>query len=139
LQGLVTLTESRDEDGGFCTVPGFYKHLNEWCELTKDMDVCQRASGRFDFLNVPKEDPLIFDLANIPARAGALIIWRGEQPHCNYPNSSNRLRMNQYVKMLPAHQGAPGTEERTSMLKKMLPTDFQVSALGRKVFGLEKW
>jgi len=36
LQGLVNLVDSTEDDGGFCTVPGFHKYLKDWTTKTKD-------------------------------------------------------------------------------------------------------
>jgi len=34
-------------------------------------------------------------------RAGSLVVWSSTMPHCNFPNSSSRFRMCQYIKMFP--------------------------------------
>jgi len=138
LQGLITLVNSREEDGGFCTVPSFHKHLEEWSEATKDTDYA-RGNKTLTLVNVPKADPITDQLQKISSRAGSLIIWRGEQPHCNYPNDSNRFRINQYLKMFPAQEGGVGTSDRKRKVKENLPKDFQISELGRKLFGLNDW
>jgi len=141
LQGLIVLCDSRDQDGGFCTVPGFHKHLAEWANLTKDTKYPARAEFTHDFVTVPNEDNLHKLLKNITARAGSLIIWRSEQPHCNYPNDSERFRFNIYIKMFPAHNGAPGTKARMNDLLSILPADFKnwVTPLGSKLLGLTSW
>jgi len=104
LQGLIALIESREEDGGFCTVPAFHKNLKEWSESTINSSVSKRTKNTFDFITVPKEDPMQNQIEKIPMRAGSLLIWSSEQPHCNYPNDSDRFRMNFYLKYFPAHE-----------------------------------
>jgi hypothetical protein len=78
-------------------------------------------------------------LQRITSRSGSLIVWRGEEPHCNYPNDSNRFRFNQYLKMIPAQHGKDGSDLRQQKLNELLPGDFQVTELGQKLFGLKHW
>lgn len=78
-------------------------------------------------------------LENITMRAGSAVLWRGEQPHCNFPNNSNRLRLNQYFKFLPARWNGSNTDYRLKLIKEKLPQDFTVSALGKKLFGFESY
>jgi hypothetical protein len=47
--------------------------------------------------------------------------------------------MNQYIKMLPAMEKKPGTGIRKQEILKLLPPDFQLTELGRRLFGLESW
>jgi hypothetical protein len=68
-----------------------------------------------------------------------LVIWSSELPHCNYANDSDRFRICHYVKMMPAYEGYPGTEFRSRQMKQMIPKEFQISELGKKMFGLESW
>ena len=76
----------------------------------------------------------------ISARAGSLIVWMGEQPHCNYPNDSSRFRINQYVKMFPAQEGGENTEIRKQAIEQMAQKQgLGISPLGRKMLGLERW
>lgn len=110
-------------------------------------------------------DPMFNQVQKITARAGSLIgkwwyyssscivvsevslqttecvhqVWSSEQPHCNYPNDSDRFRINQYIKMFPAQEGGPNTNVRADTIKQMLPKNFQVSELGMKLLGLKSW
>jgi len=138
LQGLIAITESREEDGGFCTVPGFHKYLKDWSERTFPSDYCASNIKRMPFVHVPDNDPMIKQLQKITARAGSLVVWSSEQPHCNFPNRSNRFRMNQYVKMFPAQEGGDGTDERKETITLMTKS-VEVTPIGSKLFGLENW
>ena len=55
----------------------------------------------FDFLEVPKSDPMQAWTQPVPMRAGSLLVWNSELPHCNYANDSDKFRMVQYVKCFP--------------------------------------
>ena len=72
-------------------------------------------------------------------RAGSIVIWTSELPHCNYPNDSNRFRMNQYIRMFPAQEGKPNTDARRETLLRILPKDLVVDDLGYKLLGISSW
>lgn len=75
----------------------------------------------------------------ITSRAGSLIVWRSEQPHCNYPNDSQQFRINQYVKMFPAQENGKGIKLRQEMMDTILPTNFTLSGQDLKLLGKKKW
>ncbi|PRP81536.1 hypothetical protein PROFUN_10898 [Planoprotostelium fungivorum] len=122
LQGLVCLTESTEDDG-------------EWVELTKDTDYCENAGSRLDFVSVPSGDPMEKQIQKISARAGSLVVWRSEQPHCNFPNNSDRFRINQYIKMFPSQAGKPGEDIRKTTVEKPGQEAFRLGrlAVGQRV------
>eukprot|EP01119_Soliformovum_irregulare_P023817 TRINITY_DN8400_c0_g1_i1.p1 TRINITY_DN8400_c0_g1~~TRINITY_DN8400_c0_g1_i1.p1 ORF type:complete len:373 (-),score=57.70 TRINITY_DN8400_c0_g1_i1:73-1191(-) len=138
LQGLINLIDCRVQDGGFCCVPGFHRHLKDWSEKTMHTKPQIRA-GNPDYVSVPKDDPMHLQLEKISCRSGSLIIWSSELPHCNYANDSDRFRMNQYIKMFPQQNGKPGVNQRKTLLTSSLPKGFEPSELGKKLFGLASW
>jgi len=138
LQGILTLVDSYVGDGGFCCVPGFHKHLKKWCERTGHSRYAEKTATNFGFVNVPKGEVINEQVQKISSRAGSLVVWSSELPHCNYPNDSNRFRINQYIKMMPAQEGGAGTDIRRGMMMEYT-NDVEVSPLGRKVLGLENW
>jgi len=139
LQGLISFSDSTENDGGFATVPGFHKNLKSWSESTKNTNYCIRQEYTYDYVSTPKGDPMISQLRKISSRSGSLIIWRSEQPHCNYPNNSNKFRINQYLKMFPAQPKGENVGERKEVLKKIIPKDLEITPLGKKLFGMENW
>jgi len=98
----------------------------------------RKNKTRYTFVNVPKADKMSNGVFKVSARAGSLIVWSSELPHCNYPNDSSRFRMNYYIKMFPAQEGGKGTEIRKGMIENYLEGKV-VSKLGRNLFGLEPW
>jgi len=58
LQGLINLTDAKENDGGFCAVPGFHKHLKEWSDLTKDTACAKMSLSNFDLVNLPPDDSI---------------------------------------------------------------------------------
>jgi len=138
LQGILTLVDSRVGDGGFCCVPGFHNHLRSWCEKTQMSRTAECVGTNHSFVNVPKGDFLTEQVQKISSRAGSYVVWSSELPHCNYPNDSNRFRINQYIRMFPAQEGAPGTDIRVGMMEEYTK-EVEVTDLGKKVLGLESW
>jgi len=119
IQGLIALSDSNDDDGGFCCVPGFHKFLKEWAEKTVNTDFCEESINRYDYVNVPKGDPLHDALQKITCREGSLIVWNSQLPHCNFPNHSNKFRINQYLKMFPAQPNGKGVSYRKQILAEI--------------------
>eukprot|EP01127_Copromyxa_protea_P005206 TRINITY_DN150_c1_g1_i7.p1 TRINITY_DN150_c1_g1~~TRINITY_DN150_c1_g1_i7.p1 ORF type:complete len:231 (-),score=38.35 TRINITY_DN150_c1_g1_i7:80-772(-) len=137
-QGILNLVDSKEGDGGFCCVPGFHKHLKEYATLTANTQYARQSLVSRSFVNVPQDDPLNKQVKKISLRAGSMVVWNSELPHCNYPNESSKFRINQYLKMFPAKEGFPNTDVRTEILEEMTE-NIEVTELGRKLFGLEKW
>jgi hypothetical protein len=90
-------------------------------------------------VNVHEEDSIHNLLEKITVRAGGLIIWSSEMPHCNYPNDSSRFRMNQYIKMFPAQEQGKGATERRAQMRRIVPPNLSVDETGQKLLGLESW
>lgn len=94
LQGILALSDSTENTGGFICIPGFHKEWHEYCKLDRpDQHVCPFTS--------PK-DPRA---EKVFVRPGSLIIWDSRLPHCNYPNESKEyFRLVQYITYFPASQ-----------------------------------
>lgn len=52
LQGILNLVDSRDEDGGFCCVPGFHKHIQTYAKKTADSAHAQKNKLNLSFVSV---------------------------------------------------------------------------------------
>jgi len=133
VQGLVALVDSRKDDGGFITVPGFTSYLPEWSKKTK------KYNG-MHFVGVKKNQKFIEKAQKITMRAGSVVIWNSCQPHCNFSNNSSNFRFCQYIKMFPASLANPTPAEfkaRAAALRSLLPKSFKVSETGQQVFGFK--
>ena len=51
--GILCLSDCSDIEGGFCCVPGFQKHIEEWSTLMKDTSYCKENDQKFDFFSIP--------------------------------------------------------------------------------------
>mmetsp|Transcript_36415 Transcript_36415/g.76446 ORF Transcript_36415/g.76446 Transcript_36415/m.76446 type:complete len:152 (+) Transcript_36415:1-456(+) len=134
VQGLLALSDTREEDGGFLCVPGSHRIAKEWA-IRNGWDRCN-----FPGQLRPKPDDSLQQHAQcIPVRAGSLVIWNQFTFHANYPNRSGRWRLNQYVRMYPSEKTrffsiAPHPED--------YPRDFienTITPLGRRLFGMDLW
>ena len=90
VQGLLVLSDTAEDQGGFQCVPGFHKQLEAWAK--------NQPSDR----PARRPDTKGMEIRNIPASAGDFIIWHSGLPHGNSRNYSNLPRLCQYITMNPA-------------------------------------
>jgi len=135
VQGLLNLVDARTEDGGFLCVPGFHKHVREWSALPEVQPVAAEWRESFDFLMVPGADPMQRHVRPVPMRAGALLVWNSELPHCNYSNDSDRFRMVQYVKCFPV----PGPESKGLDKRRLCLSAMVGASLGMGLGAAEQF
>jgi hypothetical protein len=133
LQGLVAFLDAREEDGGFYCIPGFHKHIREWADARREY------LNDSDFVTIPQNDEILQYAQKIPIRAGSMVVWESSLPHSNFPNSSDRFRMGQYIKMFPARTHAPQKylDFRKSEILNGLPKGQILSNDQKKLLGLE--
>jgi len=92
VQGVLSLSDSTLETGGFQCIPEIYRNFDEWVK-TQPPD---RNTWR------PGIDG--FEVVQVETRAGDLLIWDSLLPHGIRPNRSNRPRLAQYITMFPAQE-----------------------------------
>jgi hypothetical protein len=150
LQGVLALTDTTAEMGGFCCIPGFHKNLAEW--------IAAQPEGRNprapDLTRLPEG----FKVTPIPMKAGDIVIWNRLLAHGNGRNEGTRPRLAQYITMYPASDDAAAREERIACWRdrhapvyweKDIPEKYRgrekanppadLSPLGRKLLGLDTW
>jgi hypothetical protein len=146
VQGVLCLTDTEADQGGFQCVPGMHRNLEAWIATQP-----------------PDRDPRVPDLTGrtvvpVPGRAGDLIIWNRLLPHGNGHNVSDRPRLAQYLLMYP--ERFHNEEERQRRIRlwqerlcpggRAFPGDprgkeqreyrtAELSELGRRLLGLEPW
>jgi len=143
VQGVLCLTDTTADMGGFRCVPGFHKTAVEW--------IRSHAPGqKLDFESLPA--------IPIPGKAGDLLIWHRLLAHGNGHNTSNRPRLAQYISMFPARENdEPGRRRRIEMWQTRTPpeatwvvgderrweqthgTTATLTPLGRKLLGIDLW
>jgi len=90
VQGVLSLSDSTIETGGFQCVPEIYRNFSQW--------VRTQPSDRNTWM--PDVDGC--EIVQIETRAGDLMIWNSLLPHGIRPNRSTRPRLAQYITMFPA-------------------------------------
>ncbi|MBI4531852.1 MAG: phytanoyl-CoA dioxygenase family protein [Candidatus Latescibacteria bacterium] len=144
VQGVLYLTDTAENQGGFQCVPGFHRKFEEWGQSQSE----DSAS--------PPPDPTGLEVQKIPGKAGDLVIWQSLLPHGNSRNTSDRPRLAQYITMFPT--GEKNEEARQSRIRlwrdRLSPDGFPgdprgleqqygkpatLTALGKKLLGLEVW
>ena len=144
VQGVLYLTDTEEDQGGFQCVPGFHNQFHEWVK-TQPLD----------------RDPHLPDLTGltlkkVPGKAGDLAIWHSLLPHGNSRNTFDRPRWSQYIQMTPAREDDDAArKKRIAMWRdRLTPPDFprdprrveqyggrraKLTRLGRKLLGLDRW
>jgi len=94
------------------------------------------------FIVLPSNHPLHQKALRITSRKGSLILWDQRVCHGSAPNHSGNFRYAQFFKVFPADI----SEERFRLRKKAVEErvkqanfEGELTPLGRKMFGLERW
>jgi ectoine hydroxylase-related dioxygenase (phytanoyl-CoA dioxygenase family) len=89
LQGILYLTDTKENQGAFSLVPGFQNNIENWLnELPKTA-------------NPRNENLYALGVKGIEANAGDFIIWHQALPHGSSVNTSDRPRFVQYINYAP--------------------------------------
>jgi Phytanoyl-CoA dioxygenase (PhyH) len=146
-QGVVGLTDTATDQGGFRCVPSLYRDREAWPHKP-----ITAADGEKNWLADVEGREIVY----VPARARDLILWNPLLAHGNSKNLSSRPRMAFYVLMgradrwdeqapqtsvaswrtgqcVPWWRGRPGYER----VEPWPPA--KLTELGRKLLGLEEW
>jgi hypothetical protein len=146
VQGVLALTDTDEEMGGFQGVPELYRTLDTW--------IASQPADRNPFA----PDLKGFSITPIPAQAGDLIIWNRLFPHGNGHNVSDRPRFAQYISMSPARpENEELRQDRIRRWRERLSPDAswapgdprhweqeqsqtaELTPLGRRLLGLDLW
>ncbi len=141
VQGVLALTDTDDDMGGFQCVPEVYRNLEAWLTLhAAELDGEPRFSRD--------------EITRVPMRAGDLLIWSGHLPHGNGLNRSDRLRLAQYVMMNHPRDDDARDEriaawrDKTHAFGSRHPANREsftddppaaLTPLGRRLLGLDPW
>lgn len=145
VQGVLSLVDVSEEQGGLQVVPGFHNIIEEWIKTQP----ANRDPWHPDIKG--------FELKHLASNAGDLIIWHSLLPHGTGHNRSNRPRIAQYITMYPAPEPHQTPHERISQWQEHRPpgdrifpgdsrkweeqhgTTAELTPLGRKLLGLDPW
>lgn len=150
VQGVLYLTDTSEEMGGFTCVPGFHNDLEEWI---KDQPETRNPRAP-DLSRLPPNRKVI----PVAGNAGDFVIWDKRLAHGNGRNLSDKPRLAQYITMFPADDtNTAFREQRVSWWRDRTPppydwvvgdprdrerthgTTAELTPLGRRLLGLDDW
>ncbi|MEM6320413.1 MAG: phytanoyl-CoA dioxygenase family protein [Bacteroidota bacterium] len=150
VQGVLALGDQTDENmGGFQCIPWLFRNYETW----KQTQPADRNHFQPDTTGL--EDKIV----KVPMEAGDLLIFNSLQPHGIRPNLSNdKMRMAQYISMMPAEEDNEGLREWrvNSWKNRIAPEGYafpgdprnweqtkyetaELTELGEKLLGLKNW
>jgi ectoine hydroxylase-related dioxygenase (phytanoyl-CoA dioxygenase family) len=147
VQGVLALTDTDENMGGFQCIPELYKELDTWVKRQQEVQELTRMPNLSDYT-----------ITKVPLHAGDIVIWRNLLPHGNGVNRSPQPRLAQYISMSLAHEydiQAVQTrincwQQNTPPPNPFFPGDprrieerreqsAQLTTLGHKLLGIERW
>ena len=144
VQGVLYLTDTAEDQGGFQCVPGFNNTFEEWVK-TQPED-----------RNPHNPDLAGLDVKVIPGNAGDLLIWHRLLAHGNGHNTSDKPRLAQYITMSPARtDDEEARQARVTSWQERRPMPnwpgdpraweqekqqtAELTSLGKKLLGVDLW
>lgn len=145
VQGVLALTDTAADMGGFQCVPELYRELGDW--------IAHQPADR----DPRRPDLTGFSITKLAMQAGDLVIWTTLLPHGNGHNVSDRVRLAQYITMNPAEEdNSELRETRTACWRdkrpfpsRAFPGDprgieqqtppAELTPVGRKLLGIDTW
>ncbi|MEM1327432.1 MAG: phytanoyl-CoA dioxygenase family protein [Bacteroidota bacterium] len=149
VQGVLALADQTDQNmGGFQCIPWLFRNYDTW-KLTQPED-----RNRFQ----PDISDLEDKLVKVPMEAGDLLIFNSSLPHGIRPNHSDKVRVAQYVSMMPAQEEETALREWRvrSWWERVAPEGYafpgdprnwerekyetaKLTELGERLLGLKSW
>jgi ectoine hydroxylase-related dioxygenase (phytanoyl-CoA dioxygenase family) len=150
VQGVLALADQTDlEMGGFQCIPWLYRNYDSWKQSQPE------DRNRFQ----PDTKGLEEHFVKVPLEAGDLLIFNSLEPHGIRPNNSkDKVRIAQYISMMPAEEENIALKEwRINSWKNRIapeghafpgdPRNWEqtkyntakLSTLGEKLLGLKSW
>ena len=144
VQGVLYLTDTAENQGGFQCIPGFHKKFYSWVK-TQPAD-----------RNPHSPDLTGLEVKPIAGKAGDLLIWHRLLAHGNGYNKSEKPRLAQYITMSPAQENNQNSRrQRIQAWQERRPTPgwpgdpreweykhgttAELTLLGKKLLGAEPW
>lgn len=146
VQGVLALTDTEPDMGGFQCIPETYQDLANYLKTQTPEQI---ASRNPDYTGYTITHPRL--------AAGDLIVWTTQLLHGNGHNTSHTPRFCQYISMNPAVSDAAAREQRVDIWRRnthpagpAFPGDprgieetrsepAQLTDLGRKLLGVDPW
>ncbi|CCI46534.1 unnamed protein product [Albugo candida] len=143
VQGLLTLSDCPEGNGGFHCVPKFTDGtFFNWASSHRNTYGSLSSVASRNFVEVPDDDDMRENIRRVPMKAGSLLVWNSQLPHGNFPNTGFDFRMVQYIKMIPVRdprEFMPAMNARQCREDEWFPEGYRPSELGQKLLGLREW
>jgi hypothetical protein len=145
LQGVLALTDTAADQGGFRCIPSLWNDRSAW--PSKPIIA---PNGEEDWLAITNSREIVY----VEAKAGDLIVWDSRLPHGNSTNLSATPRVAFYILMSPTGNEAlrqanieswrsgrcvPWWRDRPGYDRTESWPPADLTDLGRKLLGLDKW
>jgi Phytanoyl-CoA dioxygenase (PhyH) len=143
-QGVLALTDTAIDQGGFCCVPSLYRNPDAW-----PVEPIIDEAGAEEWLANTNG----CEIVHVPARAGDLVVWDSRLPHSDSKNLSGKPRIAFYVMMGPTDEGLRRTSVESWRSGRCVPwwrdrygydrietwPPANLTELGRRLLGLDPW
>ncbi|GHD69269.1 phytanoyl-CoA dioxygenase family protein [Jeongeupia chitinilytica] len=149
VQGVLALSDTSEDGGGFQCIPDLFAHFDRWRETAP----ADRNPWQPDLATVP------YPVRFIPMQAGDLLIFNSLLAHGIRPNTSaDKVRLAQYISFTPADEANAelrdwrirSWQQREPARGYAFPGDprrweqsryprAELSALGERILGLRSW
>jgi hypothetical protein len=143
-QGVLALTDTVANQGGFRCVPSLYHDRAAWAR-----EPFINRKGHENWL--AKTDGR--EIVHVAAQAGDLIVWDSRLPHGNSKNRSSEPRLAFYVMMFPADEAIRQIQIESWRTGRCVPwwrsrpgydriepwPPARLTKLGRRLLGLQDW
>jgi ectoine hydroxylase-related dioxygenase (phytanoyl-CoA dioxygenase family) len=129
LAGVLALSDTNENSGGFECVCGFQNYINTWCELHPKE------------IKIEEDENLMKNFRKILLRKGSLLVFSRELPHNIYPNNSDNFRYAQYLRMHPLsclELDENLIQKRKELIQKLIPKQLDVSdPISQEIFMID--
>lgn len=88
-QGILYLTDTAENQGAFCCVPGLYTGQQATLDRSSLLFTHEELEGH--------------DIVHLDGKAGTFIVWDSRLPHGSSLNRHCKPRFSQYISMFPAY------------------------------------
>lgn len=121
VQGVLSLFDNEEEDGGFHCVPGMFgDDLKRWVE-EHDSLPAPEVNGRYNLQGFGRDAELGKQAVRLPCPAGTLILFDATLPHGTKPNASWQSRAILFLRYLTSDElPAEAWSERNAALRSIV-------------------
>jgi hypothetical protein len=151
VQGVLSLQDSRAEDGGTLIVPRFHHNFSAWVTSMGPPEGHLDDSGHANWLTARQGggasykfvgSDSIYDAGRrVPVRQGSFLLWDQRVAHGSQPNDSDKHRIAQFIKAVRREPVSARRQQRRSNVIETAMTAAGtidlLTPLGRRVFGLD--